>query len=152
MENRIWTFFFVMLAAVALWFTGSSLYDLYGYMRLNASSPSTSITWNICKLSKDRYALKGLYTFSFQDKSYTNESLVTYPAYRNPFSAEAAIKEQNKRPIVWFSSSNPARSALHKYFPIKESVSAVLLWSILFYFFCLKNYVSKVDHGNRSAA
>ena len=143
-KSKVWQFLLLFIGAVALWFTGDAIIRLYGYISQNAEGVATITQWNVKEFPGDRYVLSASYSFHYDGKQYQGETVFEKPRFLNRWAAEEAIRNetQQTRP-VWFSSWNPDHSTLQKSFPIKECLSAVLLWGLVIYFIGLNEYVSK---------
>lgn len=150
--ERYWYFFLCFLSLVTIGFAGKTLYQLYLYARLDASSTTISIEWTVKEISDERYLLDGKYTFKdTQGTIQSGESTLLDPFYLNAWAAQKAIDETKSQPRkIWYSSSNPKNSSLQKNFPLKECLSLLLLCGVVAYFFGLKHYVMKQYERDRS--
>lgn len=136
--------FLTVISIIALWFSCRAFLGIYRYFVLNSETLSSQVEWSVKELSDEKYVLHGKYVYLVNGESYTSETTLSHFPYRNHGAAERVIPEYAaKQWSIWYSPHNPAFSTLEKKFPIKECVSSVLLWSIMIYFICLKNYVAK---------
>lgn len=146
MDSRLWKIFNILFAVAALLFTGKSLHKLYLYNLFNTQTYASSTNWSIKEISKDeQYALQANYSFVIGGTTYSGEDIIYVPPYRNAWAAEQGIKENtSKRLAVWYYSQDPKYSSLQKYFPIKECLSTLVIWGLLFYFIGLRTYTAKL--------
>lgn len=137
----------IAVMVVVLWYTGWAVWGMYRYNLLDKQSPATSIQWSVQKKSDDAYFLHAKYQFNGpQNAPSEGESALSYPVFWNAWSAEQAIKEYHFKPwVVFYNSRDPRLSALQKNFPIKECVSAIVLWGVFLYFLWLDRYVAKME-------
>jgi len=142
-KNFVWLCFLSLVTGAVGWFTIKALYAAYLYVSLNASAPVENIQWSVEQLNEERFVMKANYNFVFKGQEYSGETLFKNDVYWNFWAAEDSIKVyQQKDWQVWFSSTSPRYSSLQKNFPLKECISAAVLWVILIYFFCLGYYVA----------
>ncbi len=147
-QNNVWKGFLIFVALAALWFSVESLYKLYKYVRLDASTVSESIQWDIEEIGYDRFAPHGNYTFVVDGKPFTGESLLQETTYRNGWVVQEWIAKHSLEPVkIWYSTSDPTHSALQKTFPTKECLSTALLWGLFLYFVGIGYYVGKYTDG-----
>lgn len=143
-NNAIYRAFLLTIMLVTFWYSGVAVYRYYNYARLTAQTQLTSSVWKVHEVAEDEFYLEAFYTFSTGQKTYEGSTSWPGEFYRNSWGAEKDIPYfQKHRRVVWFSPSNPHHSSLQKKFPLKESVSAILLWGLLFYFIWIGFYVSK---------
>jgi hypothetical protein len=144
--NYTWNAFFIFIGAVLAWFTLSASYQLYRYAQLNEEAPAKTIVWSVKEIADDKYILGTQYTFEVDGVLYTGNTRMTSLSFRNSWAAEQAIpKIDNSQWLVSYSKSDPRHSTLQKSFPTKETVSTLLLWALLGYFFWLRNYVIRYE-------
>lgn len=141
-KNYFWLCFLSLITGAVGWITIKTLYVIYLYLSLDAAAPADKINWSIEQLSEDRFVMKANYSFQVNAQNYSGETIFKNDLYWNPWSAEDALKVYDQKDwTVWYSSKNPAYSSLQKNFPLKESISAFILWLILIYFLGLGYYV-----------
>lgn len=141
--NRYWLVFLAIVAAAVCWKSGVALYRLYGYYRLTARTEGNFSDWSVVRKSEENYVLKTHYTFQAGQRTYESEYEFSDQPFLNAWGAEQAIKRgKPARGDVWYSSSNPRISSLQKNYPLKECLSAALLWGLLCYFIWLGYYVA----------
>lgn len=145
MKDRLMMVLVVVLGLCALWFSGSSLWKATQYLRLSSSISPQAISWSVEEKSDERYLLHGNYTFMVNGKQFHGEDTLQSPFFLNPWATEQAIKNKSfDQPLVWYSAGNPHYSSLQKKFPLKECLSALILWGLVMYFYGLDYYVARV--------
>jgi len=143
-KNYIWLALIATIVCIALYFSGVTLYKIYRYTTLTATTSTHEVEWSVKKLAEDRYALKAKYSYDINDKTQRGESLLTRIIYRNGWAAKQALKEkENQKVVVWYSPQKISYSTLQKSFPIKESVYCGILWVLFIYFIWLGFYVGR---------
>lgn len=143
-KNFVWLCFLSLVTGAVGWFTIKTLYSVYLYMLLNAETNAHQINWAVEKLSEDQFTLKANYSFEVKDQTFLGETLFNNDVYLNPYAAEESLKVYSSKDwTVWFSRFYPQYSSLQKNFPLKECISAVILWLIWLYFLGLGYYVTK---------
>ena len=143
-KNYVWLCFLSLITGAVGWYILKTLYAIYLYTLLTAQAPIEQISWGVEQIKEDQYVIRANYTFIVKNKEFEGKTLFTNDIHLNPDSAEASIKVYSSENWpVWFSSRDPRNSSLQKNFPLKESVSAGILWAILLYFYGLGYYVAK---------
>lgn len=143
-KNRVWLGFLAMVIGAVGWYTIKTLYVLYLYSTLNASTTVDQIQWSVKQEKEDRFFVQAHYEFDVEKQKYSGETLFFNDVYWNSWAAEDAVKfYQNKEWQVWYSLNNPQHSSLQKNFPLKELISASVLWLLLVYFVGLGYYAAK---------
>lgn len=143
-SNVIYRAFLLAASFVTLWYSGNAFYKYYNYSRLTAQTTLSSSNWHIHEVAEDEFYLEANYTFSNNQKIYAGQTSWPREFYRNQWAAEKDIPYfQKHRNIVWFNPANPHHSSLQKSFPLKECISAALLWGLLLYFIWIGFYVNK---------
>lgn len=146
-KNFVWLGFLSLITGAVGWFTLKTLYTIYLYTLLNVQVPAQDVTWSVEQLSSDQYVLKANYKYETKGEKQSGETLFKNDIFFNPWAAENSINVYaSKDWVVWYSSYYPQYSSLQKNFPLKESISAIILWVIMFYFFGLGFYVAKRKH------
>ena len=142
-SNRYWIFFLISVAAITFGFCGNAAWQLYRFWAHDATVTTTSIQWRVESKIGDRYYLVGDYTFEVEGKSFTGQTLLEKPLFRNLWSANQAIEDigDASRP-VYFASKNPILNTLDLHFPLKEALSAAALLGLMLYFLGLGYYVA----------
>lgn len=142
-KNFIWLCFLSLIMGAVGWFTLKTLYAVYLYMSLDAATPVESIKWQVDRLNEDRFAVKAEYMFRVKAQTYQGDTTFKNDIYWNPWTAEDALKVYSQKEwTVWYSSRDPHYSSLQKNFPLKESISAIILWVVFMYFLGLGYYVA----------
>lgn len=141
--NRYWWIFLAIVAAAVCWKSGVALYRLYGYYRLTASTEGNFTEWSVVSLGEESFILQTHYSFQVGQRTYEGDYPFVDHTYLNEWGAEQEIKRgRPARGVVWYSARNPSISSLQKNFPLKECLSAALLWGLFCYFIWLGNYVA----------
>ena len=86
------------------------------------------------------------YTYTANGLTHNGETEFYNQVYRNKWVAEddlAAYPQKTWK--VWYDPSHPERSTLQKNLPVKESLSTLLLLTILGYLIALGNYVNRTN-------
>lgn len=144
-KNLLWQAFLTVVLLVALGYSGIALYHYYAYARLTVHTTSiTSMQWQIQEKADDEYILKTDYVFNVGEQAFQGSTLWPREPYRNRYAAEQIIKARSgEHWQVWYDEKDPRHSSLEKHFPLKECLSAIFLWGLLFYFVWLGYYVAK---------
>lgn len=148
-KNPVWLTLLTVLALIVLIFSGITVHRVLNYYYLDASVPAERVDWSIMELKKhsvfelvglgeELFALKGDYAFTVADKPFLGSSTLDDPLFRNLYAAQQELAAVRTKPAkVWYNSSNPAYSSLQKKFPLKECLSASILFGLLLYFIWL---------------
>lgn len=143
-KNTVWLALIVTLTMIVLWYSGKFIYHYYEYMQLSSRAPATEMQWSITAKNNENYLPKANYTFTANGKTYHGSAILEDRGYWNEFAAKQAIQEfTNKKWGIWYNSSDPNISALQKHFPLKDAVSAAIMWTIVFYFVWLGYYSAR---------
>lgn len=141
-KNYVWLCFLSLATGAVGWFTLKALYAVYLFVALDVSAPAENLKWKVAQLSEDQFVMKADYTFTRKEQKFSGETLFKNDVYWNPWAAEDALKVYSTKDwTAWYSSGNPQYSSLQKNFPLKECISAGVLWILLLYFFGLGYYV-----------
>lgn len=117
-------FFFWFLAAV----------QLVHIIPLKAQAPAEILRWEVEEVKSDRYALKAIYSYRFQEKIYEGVTRLG-PVYMNEISAISGIREAAKeRWSAWVNPRRPESSSLEKIFPTGLIVRASVATLVSVYF------------------
>lgn len=143
-KNLFWMAFLVVIAFIVLYYTGVAAYRYYTYSTLTAKTIAQNVQWSVQEIASDEYVLEADYNFELNQKKYQNRYLFKDSIYRNEYAAHYDIPHfVNRSWVVWYNPRNPEQSTLQKNFPYKESISAIFLWGLLFYFIWLGFYVGR---------
>jgi hypothetical protein len=146
-KNTTWLALLVTLSLIVLWYSGKFLYLYYDYTVLSARTPAVAMQWSVEPHTNEEYFLKADYVFKASDKEYKGESVLKDHGFWNNYAAQQAIGDYSKKKWgVWYNPRNPDHSSLQKNFPLKECVSAAIMWAIVFYFLWLGYYASRFRH------
>jgi len=143
-KNPLWLAFLAFVCVVMLWYVGSALYRLQEYYALSATTKVDVRDWSVKEIASDQFAPFARYTFTANGKMYEGQSALEYPIYRNAASMEKELPNFSlKTWSGWYNPANPQQSSLKKVFPLKESISGVVMLGLLLYFIWLGYYVAK---------
>lgn len=143
-KNTVWMALIATLTLIVLWYSGVFIYRYYNYIRLGAKAPAKEITWTVEPLTDEHYLLRGNYSFNAKNQVFKGSSVVEERGYWNRYSAEKGVEEfSQKKWNIWYNPSDPTYSSLQKNFPLKECVSAAIMWAIVFYFLWLGYYSTR---------
>lgn len=143
-KNKIWIAFLVIVAMAVLWFSGRAAQQLYDYYTLTGEVQPKQIEWAVKRVFDDRHLLEASYAYQVDGTEYEGTTLFSEPIYRNAWVAEQGLKESaTKTWVVSYTPKDPAQSTINREFPLKETLSAGVLWGLLLYFTGLGYYVGR---------
>jgi hypothetical protein len=143
-KNTAFLALIVTLTLIVFWYSGVFLYRYYNYIRLGAKAPTKEVTWTVDPRTDEQYLLKANYSFDANGQNFTGNTVLEERGYWNRYSAEKGVEEYSKKKwYVWYNPSDPTYSSLQKNFPLKECVSAAIMWAIVFYFVWLGYYAQR---------
>lgn len=135
MNKKTPWFLLAFFCLSAFLYTAYASIKLINFFALKEQILIESSRWTPYLLVDDHYVAKLNYNYRYREILYTGEDLLFDPIYRNEQSIIDIIPRLNEQiKKVWIDPENPKHSALQKSFPIKESVSLVVLWGIFLYF------------------
>lgn len=126
-------------------YTANLSIDLLQYRSRTLAAKTEILSWEVVKVSSEKYKFKGIFTFKFQGENFAGETVMSSPSFRNPIAAKDALGEQPKSSHVWVNLRNPSRSSLENPFPTKPLVSTGILWGLWVYFVFVGLYVRKTS-------
>lgn len=134
-----------LVCLAVAWLGGSAAVHVYNYSIYSEAAVSESMEWSIVQVGKDQYQIEGHYRFTVDGTAHDGISLLTETTYRNPWAADHRLQTLDGQGPwrVWHVKGDPARSTLQKSFPLKECVSAAVLFVLLLYFAGLGYYVAR---------
>ncbi len=139
----LWVALVCISLGIALWFSGIAIKKSWQCLRLDSSTPATTVTWKVKKFSASKYALVGEYEYTVKDTVYKGSTVLKSPRFLNPFSAEHERKTYVlKSWKVWYSKSKPSIASLEKRFPQKQVMHALLTLGVFAYFCCARRIVA----------
>lgn len=122
------------IALIALWFVGNALYQLAGYIRLGSQAPAQSLQFVVRERSSSHYLIEVLYSYQVEGVSYQGTTLFPQPVYLNRYSAEGDLPKWEKISWqTWYQKTNPQNSSLHRDFPMKALIRALLSIGVFLY-------------------
>lgn len=138
-----WLFFLFLLGLGTIGYTGWTAYKGWSYWQLSRQVAPSSLHWSSVKWEEGDFQVQGDYTFSYEGKDYQGSSFMP-EHYLNTWATQEAISRLSvQHPMIWFNPQDPANSTLQKRAPIKEFVSAAVLWTVCLYFVGLGRYVAR---------
>jgi hypothetical protein len=144
-KNGVWLAFLSVLILITFWFCGKAGFELYDYLSLSRSSNIQHIDWKVQEVKSNHFVICATYDFTVDGIEY-NSNTVLSSIYPNYWAAHSIMQDlMNETRIVWYNPHNVSYSALEKSFPMKASVSAIILISLLVYFIFLGMYVGKLQ-------
>ena len=140
-RNIIWIVLLLIVVTCALWFITKAGSEVYTYFQLKERAPVVINSWSVEEIKSDRFAVIAHYIFEYQGKTYEGSSSVG-GYYPNPWAAQEGKKQfALKKWSVWINPKDPHHSTLEKQFPLKKSLSALILIGLAMYFFILGVYL-----------
>lgn len=141
-QNVYWKALLTVIGMGTLWFTYLAISLWYGYISLDTAIMPKNIEWTVKPISEEVFYIQAEYHFQWKGNDFSGTSQLEDHSFRNSWAAEKAIDAYKKLSWpVWFSSSHPKYSSLQKNFPLKECLSALVLWGLVIYFIGLQHYV-----------
>ena len=141
-KNPYWLLFLGIIGAGVLCYSSMTFKDLYQYQRLDTSIIPSIFKAELKELSEDEAGVLIVYQFSVGAAHYEGSEVVAILP-NTPAAEQELTKFEKQDWRVWYDSAAPSYSALKKKFPLKESISSLILWGIFLYFVCLGYYVTK---------
>ncbi len=139
-KNIYWLFFLAVLGLCVLYYTMAAYSKIYNYTRLKASAPAKTVQGKLQVLSADEDAV--WLTYDFTAGKVVAKGKQEIGVLPNTPAAERAMEDYLKKDwIVWYDPADLTFSSLKKEFPLKELISALLLWGIYLYFVGVGIYV-----------
>ncbi len=139
-KKLIWILFIVLVAALAAWFIGRAGIEIYRYSQYSVKVEALVEKWTIHEKKGDQFAVEAHYSYQYEGKEYqgVGQAGTFYP---NPWAAEEAkLRMAKQKWSVWIDPKHPERSLVEKHFPVKRTLSAVILISLVIYFLFLMTY------------
>lgn len=145
-QNPYWSFFLIFIGLIVIGYTGFTLMKVYQHARLSEHTNPLSIKWSVNKLAEDNFVLQANYEFEWKEKTYTGKRL-NEEHYLNAWATRDELDKMNRDSFqIWFDPDNPQNSTLYKYFPVKYSIYALILWLLFFYFIWLGHSMKRYHH------
>lgn len=139
-KNIYWLLFLAALGICVLYYTVEAYGKIYNYSRLKAFTQASSVHAKLQVLSDDEDAV--WLDYEFKAGKVTVKGSGEVAILPNTPVAQREMEEYEKKEwTVWFDPQDLAFSSLKKEFPYKEFISAIVLWIIYLYFFCVGIYV-----------
>ncbi len=133
-EKTLWALLIAGSGAATLVLWIFALFALVQNLPLKAQVPAKILQWEVEEIKSDRFALRALYDYEINGKSYQGNTLFR-PAYLNEFSAIADLKEAARSSwTAWVSPSHPEKSTLEKIFPRGLLFRAITSSLVMIYF------------------
>jgi hypothetical protein len=134
-RNYVWLLFLGLISLYALYYTGTTLNQLYQYNRLEKQVEIKDISWAIRSFAADALSPQAEYHYEYEGKTYSGRT-VWSERYLNEWTATEAIHRMSPT-TTWIDPANPSYSSMEKSFPLKPTIYMVLLWGLLAYFIIL---------------
>ena len=142
-RKKIWLVFVLLIAVVALWFIVKGVLEIGAYYSLSAQAPATIEKWSIKEKHSDSFAVEAEFTFNYKEKSYQGVTNVG-GLYPNPWAAgHAQERFSAQKWSAWFNPHKPEKAVLEKKFPLKKTLSTVVLIGLATYFSILGIYLGR---------
>lgn len=143
-HNLLWRAFLVTIFVIVFGYSVLALYRVHQFSKLTSETKPLKMKWSVKEIADDEHMIQGNYTFEANEKTYQGEAVLKKSIYRNGWAAEQDLPKYDKEKwTVWYDPANPDYSALQKSFPLKECISALVLWALFFYFTWLGFYVGR---------
>lgn len=148
-KNRAWLILLTLVFVVTCFYTLKAFVISYTYVTLSSETEAAATAWSIEEKGEEEFIPLVKYTYLVKDVFYHGETLFYQDKTTNLWAAEDVVKNlASKAHRVWYSPKDPADSSLMKKFPLKEILSAAVLWALTLYFFWLGVYVAKLKEGS----
>lgn len=145
-KNLLWRGFLFIIFISTISYSCVAAYKYYNYTRLSKQILPIEIMWESQELATDSFIPAATYTFSFSKQLFSGTDTWPNDSYRNQWAIDEGLKEYRaKEWKVWFDPHHPTYSSLQKNLPIKECISAIILWGLFFYFLWLSFYVTRFN-------
>jgi hypothetical protein len=145
-KNWIWVGVIGLVAVLALWFVVRAGCEVYRYLQLDKVVEVSVESWSVEERGSNQYAVMATYTYDLGGKNYSGKEQVG-GKYPNPWAAgEAKNRFATQKWSAWVNPHHPEKSVLEKHFPVKKTVSALVLLGLALYFLLLGLYM-RVKHG-----
>ena len=126
--------FFIGVAVFTLWFVGKGSYELWGYLRLNATVPAQTQGWWVEQVNGTKYQIGVTYSYEVQGQHYEAKTIFKEPVFLNCQSAEQDLEKWSSYTYrAWYDMSKPQISSLQKIFPLKSCLYAALTLAVFLY-------------------
>lgn len=135
-----WILLLIILGACVLYYSANTLYKIYNYSRMTATVEPLEANASVEELNADENAVVIFYRFNVGSALY-------YGKWRAKVIPNTPVSEQELEPFqskkwtVLYDPAAPAYNSLERHFPMKETISMIILWILFFYFVALKSYV-----------
>jgi hypothetical protein len=125
--------------SAAIWFVIKAVHEVYNYSQFKVRVEAEIDRWEVHELSSDQFVVMAQYSYIYQEKKYNGEDR-TGQVYPNPWAANVAKSRFLKQKwSVWLNPKKPEKSMIEKHFPIKSTISTIVLLCLILYFLWLKN-------------
>lgn|GEM_PF-3323618 len=130
-----------LLAGLAFWYLLGAISEVYHYTQWKVKSDAIVDHWSVEELKADQFVVRADYQYAYQGKNYKNRGSVG-GVYPNPWAASEAKERFSKQNwSIWLDPKHPERSVFEKVFPLKRTLSALILLGIALYFVILSIYL-----------
>jgi hypothetical protein len=145
MQRKSWMVsIVVMVLLMAVYFFGKTGVAIASYFSLQQSAEAKIESLCVKELNKNKFATMATFSFNHGEKSILAEGRLG-PIYPNQYAAAMGLRDlENKREVIaWYAFKHPAKAVLEKKFPLKSTLSSLILMGIAAYFIILGLYVGK---------
>lgn len=141
-RNPLWLGFLLVIFAITVFQSCTTVYSLYRYLRWNHASPVTIKNWEVLPQEEDLYYVQ--VHFRVEPDGPERAELWEEWHFVNPWAAEAAIQEwQGQEWKAWHPAARPDLATLRRELPWKSLIYTLILIGILCYFIGLGYYVGQ---------
>lgn len=138
MSKPLWVLLMIITGALALWRGVTGGVALWEYTRLSTAVPAHVEKIEVVSMGS-KYALEVVYSYGFQEKTYTKKTLLRGPYHLNRSSAEKTANQiKGMQWLAYVDPTHPGRSALENVFPLREVLYGACLIGIFVYFLYLR--------------
>lgn len=141
-RNPYWLILLAVVGSIVLYCSVDAWVKFHRYHTLNGTIKPIELTWSVQTYGEEEYGIEAHYRYYVASQEYRGQEEFL-PRPRNPWAAQDLVKfYKTEAWLVYFSNHNPQDSTLQKSFPLKESISALILWILFVYFLWLGYYVA----------
>lgn len=125
-------------ALCTLYFIVTASYSLYQWSGKTHRAWATVEMWRVIELGPSKFAIEAEYSFTHEGQSYSGMTRFARPYHYNRPAAEREIQRKiEDRSVAFYDPSHPNRSALERFFPLKNTLYAMLTLGVFLYFVLL---------------
>ncbi len=136
-----WRGLFILTLGVAIYFLSFLIKEWFDYSKLRVQVPVKIEEWQVRELKNGKFAIAAKYSYEFQGKNLQGFTLFKKPLYLNDQAAIYDLRKNEAVKSVWLNPKLPQESSLKREFPLYPMIRALLVFTVLGYFFYLKKYI-----------